>query len=153
MPICPYGPDCMIICMPMTICHMSYIPYAHMPISSVLRILKGVMVSSLLMTLKLLLDTYLPYLPYHTYIWESILCPMPNHFHIDFWTDFRWIMAPFLDHFFDEFSYFGSLFRPCFLYRFVIEFRMEFGLILIFFDVFTVRTCNLVNHQKPLFFQ
>ena len=73
----PYGPDRMIICMPMPICHMPYIPYAHMPISSVLRDLKGGMVSSLLMTfddffiLKPILDTYHTY---HTYIWESILC-------------------------------------------------------------------------------
>jgi hypothetical protein len=35
-----------------------------------------------------------------------------------------------------------------------IEFRMDFGLIFdVFFDTFTIRTCNLLNHQKPLFFQ
>ena len=58
---------------------------------------------------------------------------------------------------------FGSLFWWVFIFWysffehvFCIDFSLNFGWILvsflIFFDTFTTRTCNLLNHQKPLFF-
>ena len=89
------------------------------------------MVSSLLMTLKPLLDTYLPYLPYHTYIWESILCL--TIFASIFGVIFDGLWFHFWITFLMSFHILVFFFRPCFLYRFFIEFRMEFGLILMFF--------------------
>jgi hypothetical protein len=63
-------------------------------------------------------------------------------------------LAQFLDHSFDEFSYIGSLFSSMF---FVSIFHwISDGIwshFWCFFDTFTVRTCNLLNHRKPLFFQ
>jgi hypothetical protein len=75
-------------------------------------------------------------------------------FRIEFWSDFWWIWGPVLDYFLDKFSYLALLFRACFWYRFSIEFRMDFwSPFWFFFGTLTLRTCNLLNHQKPLFFQ
>ena len=51
------------------------------------------------------------------------------------------------------FSIFVALFlRAWFLYRYFIDFKMDFSLIFnVFVDTFSVRTCNLLNHQKYLF--
>jgi hypothetical protein len=53
---------------------------------------------------------------------------------------------------FDEFSYFGSLFSSMFfvsIFHWISDgFWYHFWC---FFGTFTIRTCNFLNHQKPLF--